>query len=93
MRPEFFDAIARAKQRIENYAEEKLFDPAAPIHGVKFSLSNNHHGWKDKSETDLAFIKKHPAQELAEELLAGVSSGADAATDPQADEQAEGTAE
>jgi hypothetical protein len=45
---QFSHTLLMAKQRIENYGEEKLFDPNAPTNGVKFSLSNNW-GWADKS--------------------------------------------
>lgn len=44
--PVFSDAIKRAKTRVENYAEERLFtsSPTGPI----FALKN--FGWKDKPE-------------------------------------------
>lgn len=51
IRPEFFNTIKRAKQRIENYGEENLFDRNVPTKGVTFSLSNNHEGWAEKIET------------------------------------------
>ena len=47
---EFFDTIVQAKQRIENFAAERLFDKDTPTRGVIFSLSNNSKGWTEKSE-------------------------------------------
>ncbi len=46
-RDEFFDTIKRAKLRIENYAEERLF--GSNVTGVIFNLKNNY-GWEDKKE-------------------------------------------
>lgn len=46
----FADAVTRAKQRIENFASEKLFDPNTPTRGIMFSLSNNSDGWAEKRE-------------------------------------------
>ena len=45
----FMDTILRAKTRIEQYAEERLFDKDG-ANGAKFSLSNNFEGWKEKKE-------------------------------------------
>lgn len=67
-REEFRDTIAAARQRIEAYGEEHLFDPKVPTHGVKFSLSNNHDGWANKSESRLT-IPKDGAKELAERVF------------------------
>jgi hypothetical protein len=47
---EFSYTIVRAKQRIENYASERLFDKDTPTRGVIFSLSNNSKRWTEKSE-------------------------------------------
>jgi len=44
-RPEFNDTITRAKMRIEEYAETRLYDKNG-CNGAKFTLSNNF-GWKD----------------------------------------------
>ena len=49
---EFFDTITRAKMRIEEYAEERLFDREG-VNGAKFSLVNNFKGWKDSAEIDV----------------------------------------
>lgn len=50
-RPEFNDTILRAKARVEQYAEERLFDKDG-ANGAKFSLANNFDGWKEKKEID-----------------------------------------
>ena len=47
---EFFDAIRKAKQRCENYAEEQLFRQGNCT-GVIFNLKNNY-GYKDKQEVE-----------------------------------------
>lgn len=51
---EFVDAITCAKARVEQYAEERLFDKDG-ANGAKFSLANNFEGWKEKQqiETDV----------------------------------------
>ena len=48
---EFFDTITRAKTRIEQYAEERLFDKDG-ANGAKFSLANNFEGWKEKQQIE-----------------------------------------
>jgi hypothetical protein len=48
---EFMDTITRAKSKVEEYAETRLFDKDG-ANGAKFSLANNFHGWKDKTEVD-----------------------------------------
>ncbi len=45
---EFFPAISRARRRVEQYAEEQLFNRDA-ANGAKFALSNNH-GWAERQE-------------------------------------------
>ena len=69
VRPEFFDTIKDSKLRIENYGEECLYDKDVPTNGVKFSLANNHDGWKEKTETDLN-VKQDPAEALLSTLMA-----------------------
>lgn len=49
---EFFDTISRAKLKIEQYTEERLFDREG-VNGAKFSLTNNFKGWKDSAEFDV----------------------------------------
>lgn len=48
---EFMDTITRAKTRIEQYAEERLFDKDG-ANGAKFSLANNFTGWKEQKHID-----------------------------------------
>ncbi len=43
---EFRDTILRAKSRIEQYTEERLFDKDG-ANGAKFSLQNNFRRWKE----------------------------------------------
>lgn len=44
---EFLDAITRARARVEQYTEERLFDKDG-ANGAKFSLANNFDGWREK---------------------------------------------
>ncbi len=46
---EFVDTITRAKSRVEQYTEERLFDKDGAA-GAKFSLSNNFKGWDEKQD-------------------------------------------
>lgn len=48
---EFFDTIKRAKARVEEYAESRLFDKDGS-NGAKFSLSNNFKGWAEKQQIE-----------------------------------------
>ena len=58
-KPEFVNTITRAKTRIEEYAEMRLFDRDG-VNGAKFSLINNFKGWRDKpkDETELEALRK-----------------------------------
>lgn len=55
-RDEFFDTITRAKARVEQYAEERLFDKDG-ANGAKFSLANNFQGWKEKTQVETNVVK------------------------------------
>lgn len=48
---EFVDTIKRAKSRVEQYAEERLFDKDG-VNGAKFNLSNNFQGWRERQQID-----------------------------------------
>ena len=48
---EFVDTITRAKSKVEQYAEERLFDKDGS-NGAKFSLANNFEGWKEKQQIE-----------------------------------------
>lgn len=52
-REKFNDTVTRAKARIEEYAESRLFDKDG-ANGAKFSLANNFKSWSDKQEIDLS---------------------------------------
>ena len=53
-RPEFNDAVTRAKSRCEEYAESRLFDKDG-ANGAKFSLANNFKAWGEKPDgTDVS---------------------------------------
>ena len=43
------NTIDRAKTKIEEYAERRLFDRDG-CNGAKFSLANNFRGWAEKQE-------------------------------------------
>ena len=47
----FVDTITRAKAKVEQYAEERLFDKDG-ANGAKFSLANNFEGWKEKQQIE-----------------------------------------
>ena len=51
VKEEFHDTITRAKSRIEQYAEERLYDKDG-ANGAKFSLSNNFEGWREKQQIE-----------------------------------------
>ena len=46
---EFIDTITRAKSRVEEYAETRLFDRDG-VQGAKFNLINNFKGWSERPE-------------------------------------------
>lgn len=48
---EFVDTVTRAKAKVEQYAEERLFDKDG-ANGAKFSLSNNFEGWREKQQIE-----------------------------------------
>ena len=50
-REEFNDTVTRAKAKIEQYAEERLFDKDG-ANGAKFSLTNNFKGWAEKQQIE-----------------------------------------
>lgn len=54
---EFVDTITRAKAKVEQYTEERLFDKDG-ANGAKFSLANNFKGWKEKQQIDTSVSTK-----------------------------------
>lgn len=49
---EFVNTITRAKARVEQYTEERLFDRDG-VNGARFSLTNNFGGWGEKPPSPL----------------------------------------
>ena len=49
-KPSFVDAVTRAKLKIEEYTESRLFDRDG-INGAKFSLINNFKGWSERPDS------------------------------------------
>lgn len=49
---EFVDTITRAKSKIEQYTEERLFDRDG-VQGAKFSLMNNFKDWSEKQNLNV----------------------------------------
>lgn len=45
----FVDTVTRAKSRIEEYVESRLFDRDG-VNGAKFSLKNNFKGWSETGD-------------------------------------------
>lgn len=62
---EFHDTITRAKSRVEQYAEERLFDKDGS-NGAQFSLRNNFKGWNGDQEAN------QDALEKLDEVLKGI---------------------
>lgn len=52
----FYDTITRAKSRVEQYTEERLFDKDGNA-GAKFSLMNNFKGWKEQQDVNMTMGK------------------------------------
>ena len=52
----FHDTVARAKSRVEQYTEERLFDKDGNA-GAKFSLMNNFKGWKEQQDVNMTMGK------------------------------------
>jgi hypothetical protein len=65
-RKEFFDTIKRAKEKIHNFTEEKLFGNNAT--GVIFNLKNNY-DWKDKSALELSDPNGKPLPPVTIEII------------------------
>lgn len=62
----FFPTIKKARNKVETYAEERLFYPNAT--GVIFNLKNNF-GWKDKQEFEHSGNVVNQYANLSEEEL------------------------
>lgn len=51
-KPQFEAVIRRAKSRIEQYTEERLFDRDGSA-GARFSLQNNFNDWRDNRDVSI----------------------------------------
>lgn len=49
----FVNTVTRAKSRVEEYAEARLFDRDGS-NGAKFSLANNFKEWREKQDVNLS---------------------------------------
>lgn len=80
---EFLDTITRAKSRVEEYAESRLFDRDGS-NGAQFSLRNNFKGWNIDNEQKLEIellklesqIKDSQPEEEAEDNFLDALNGA-----------------
>lgn len=54
---EFSDTVKKAKQKVEEYVEERLFDRDG-VNGAKFNLVNNFSNWSDKQELNTSNTNK-----------------------------------
>jgi len=67
---EFMDTITRAKSRVEEYAESRLFDRDGS-NGAQFSLRNNFKGWNNleekKMEIELIKLEMQSKDNTADE--------------------------
>lgn len=64
-RDEYFDTITRARRKVEEYAEERLYDRDG-VNGAKFNLVNNF-DWRNKSNSEEAREERKVA--LAEKAI------------------------
>lgn len=64
---QFVDTITRAKTRVEEYTESRLFDKDG-ARGAIFSLAHNFKGWKDTDE------EKDDALKKLDEILKSIDS-------------------
>lgn len=63
---QFVDTVTRAKSRIEEYTEARLFDRDG-AKGAIFSLAHNFKGWKEKDDTNEDVLRK------LDEMLSGIT--------------------
>lgn len=68
-KPQFVDAITRAKSRCEEYAELRLYDRDG-ARGAMFSLTNNFKGWSNNPAGE----EESDALKKAKELLEGIGN-------------------
>jgi hypothetical protein len=78
---EFMDTITRAKLKIEEYAEQRLYDKDG-VNGAKFNLINNFKGWRDKQEQEVTATNtniNYDMTKLSKEQLEAIMSMTDPA--------------
>ena len=68
-KPQFEAAITKAKSRIEQYNEERLFDRDGSA-GARFNLQNNFRGWKERTEVNLNAGDSEVVDEIVERMKA-----------------------
>lgn len=73
---QFVDTVMRAKSRIEEYTEGRLFDRDG-AKGAIFSLSHNFKGWKDKDDENDDVLKK------LDEVLGSIDKSCEKEMPPQ----------
>lgn len=66
-KPEFVDAIKRAKLQIENYNEKVLYDRGIPTAGVIFNLANNYKR-QNKQTIDTTTREANPLKDKLDEI-------------------------
>ena len=69
---EFFDVIARARARVIEYAEGRLYDKEGS-NGAKFALGNFNDGWSDKTEVTNTNVNITIGPDDAAQLLSGIA--------------------
>ena len=70
-KPEFMNTIIRAKSKIEEYSERRLFDRDG-VNGAKFNLINNFKGWSERPKED----EEKAVLERLDEILEGIDNAA-----------------
>lgn len=58
---EFVNTVLRAKAKVEEYAESRLFDRDG-ANGAKFNLSNNFRGWRESQNVEISGKDGGPIQ-------------------------------
>ena len=69
-KPKYQEIINRAKRRVEQYAEERLFDKNGAA-GARFSLQNNFDNWKDEKKFT---VEATEGDSIIDEIRARMSS-------------------
>lgn len=70
--PQYSNTVKKAKQKCENFAEEKLFGNTQ-VAGAIFNLKNNYKNWKDRSELEIT--ENEPDEDELRDIVEGIISG------------------